>query len=404
MSGRSLAKILAIAALPLLLGLPGGDSSSPAYSFARKASSYSETVAGWMLENAAAKARQAATGTPATAEQVADYLSTAARSARLDQGAWGLSTGGPARTASIAVDLSPLDPVLEALRPGVELSIQRQVAEALAGQGLSHQVAGFDLLFPPVVFRFEALPKLLVVSPRGRIEQLSTVLLQPHLSLSDAEGLEDALARDGFSALVTSIGGLGVYPSMVPEGSDVRWTLRTVAHEWAHQFFASKPLGWKYAFGAEKDSRMVAVNETAAGILGREIGDEVYRSYYRGVSVEQPRPAASQEDSFRSLLREVRTAVDALLARGKVDEAESFMESSRQALERKGYSLRRLNQAYFAFHGSYSDDMPVGGAQGDDIGGRLHRLREASSSAGEFAWRISSVGGYEDFLKVAPAP
>lgn len=404
MSGRSLAKILAIAALPLLLGLPGGDSSSPSYSLARKAASHSETVVGWMLENVVAKTGQIATGTPATTQQVADYFTMAASSARLAQGAWGLSTGGPAKTASMAADLLPVDPELEALRPGVELSIQRQVAEALSEQGLSQRVAGFDLLFPPVLFHFEALPKLLVVSPRGRIERLSTVLLEPRLSLSEAEGLEDALARDGFSALVTPIGGLGVYPSMVPDGSDVLWTLRTVAHEWSHQFFASKPLGWKYAFGAEKDSRMVAVNETAAEILGREIGDEVYRSYYRAVSVEQPGQSTSREEGFRSAMREVRSAVDALLARGKVDEAESLMESSREALEREGYSLRKLNQAYFAFHGSYSDETPVGGAQGDDIGGRLHRLRELSSSVGEFAWRISSVGSYEEFMKATPAP
>lgn len=377
-----LPKLLAIAALPLLLGLSAATPSSPSYHFTRKAASNSETVAGWMVENAVAKAYQAVTGTPATVEGAVDYFSV---------------TGRPA--AGLASH--PLE--LEALEPGVELLIQQQVGEALVGQGLGLRVLGADLLFPPVLFRFEALPKLLVVSPREKIERLSTVLLRPEISLADAEGLEEAVSRDGFSALVTPIGGLGIYPSMVPKGSEVGWTLRTVAHEWAHQFFALRPLGWKYALGAEGDEQMVVVNETAAEILGREVGDEVYRRYYRGRVPEQPRPA-SQQDSFRAFMRDVRRVVDSLLADGKVDEAESFMESARQSLEQEGYQLRKLNQAYFAFHGSYSDEMPVGGAVGDDIGDRLRRLRAASPSVGEFVWRISSAGSYDEFLRVTTAP
>lgn len=400
MSKRSLASLLAIAALPLLLGVSGGGSSSLPYSFTRKAGPHAETVVGWMLRNAAGKAVEAAQGTAASHDEVLSYFALTGRSNRLNRTVWDRQGEGPAKMTALATELSPLRSELDALKPRVELSIQGQVAEALREAGLGYRVAGAEHLFPPVLFRFEALPNLLVVSPRHRIERAATVLLHPRITLAEAEQLEDSISRAGFSSMVTEIGGLGVYPSMVPEGPDVRWALRTVAHEWAHQFFALRPLGWRYAFGTEKDDRMITINETAAEILGREIGDEVYRRYYRDAPQEEARPSA-RGDSFRTMMREVRLGVDALLAQGRVEEAESFMEASRQTLAQRGIVLRRLNQAYFAFHGSYSDEPFVGGAEGDDIGGRLHLLRERSESVGDFAWRISGVGSYEEFRRLS---
>jgi len=94
-----------------------------------------------------------------------------------------------------------------------------------------------------------------------------------------------------------------------------------------------------------------------------------------------------------------------LLDRGEIDEAESFMENSRQTLVQQGYQLRKLNQAYFAFHGNYTEaSASVGGAQGDDVASRLRALRKASPSLGDFAWRVSEAGSYQEFLRIAPAP
>jgi hypothetical protein len=39
---------------------------------------------------------------------------------------------------------------------------------------------------------------------------------------------------------------------------------------------------------------------------------------------------------------------------GKVELAEEFMEERRQFFWKKGYHIRKLNQAYFAFHGAYA--------------------------------------------------
>lgn len=401
-----MACIVAMAVLPLLLGLSGGSPSNMGYRFDRESAPYVETVLGWMARHSLGKALEAGSTPLGGRADVEKYFQLAGRSVRVSRASWDPAPSGPARTAALSAELSPLRSELEALRPRVERLMQDRVAEALVENGFGRRVGDLDLLFPPVLFRFESLPYLLVVSPRDRIERSTTVLLRPLLTLEEAEELENRVWASGYSGLVVPIGGLGVYPSMVPEGADYRWTLRTVAHEWAHQFLATRPLGWRYAFGAERDHRMVTVNETVAEIVGREIGDWVYERGYPKPPAEQRRasPGTAGFDS-RKALRDVRKRVDELLALGKVDEAESFMEASRESFARQGFHLRKLNQAYFAFHGTYADaPVSIGGAQGDDIAGRLRALRGCARSAGDFAWQVSRIGSYADFRRLSPEP
>ena len=61
---------------------------------------------------------------------------------------------------------------------------------------------------------------------------------------------------------------------------------------------------------------------------------------------------------------ETRRTADELLAEGRIEEAEAYMEARRQIFVANGYRLRVLNQAYFAFHGAYAD--VAGGAAGSD--------------------------------------
>jgi hypothetical protein len=79
-------------------------------------------------------------------------------------------------------------------------------------------------------------------------------------------------------------------------------------------------------------------------------------------------------------MRETRLTTDKLLAAGQISEAEAYMEARRQELAGHGYLLRRLNQAYFAFHGSYA----VGPAATDPIGGKLRLLRRQTGSLAAF--------------------
>jgi hypothetical protein len=78
--------------------------------------------------------------------------------------------------------------------------------------------------------------------------------------------------------------------------------------------------------------------------------------------------------------------VDALLAEGKIAEAEAYMEERRRFFWEHGYRIRRLNQAYFAFHGAYAD-QPQGPAGEDPIGAAVREL-----------WRL--VGAPARFLRL----
>jgi hypothetical protein len=83
-----------------------------------------------------------------------------------------------------------------------------------------------------------------------------------------------------------------------------------------------------------------------------------------------------------------RITVDAMLAAGKIEEAETYMETRRQIFWKNGYTIRKLNQAYFAFYGAYAD-VPGGAAGGDPVGPAVRALRAQSASLADFINRIS---------------
>jgi hypothetical protein len=91
-------------------------------------------------------------------------------------------------------------------------------------------------------------------------------------------------------------------------------------------------------------------------------------------------------------MRAARLEADRLLAEGKVEEAEATMDARRQELVARGYDLRKLNQAYFAFHGSYA----VGSAATDPLGGKLRALRERSASLNAFVRAVSAIASAAD--------
>ena len=69
------------------------------------------------------------------------------------------------------------------------------------------------------------------------------------------------------------------------------------------------------------------------------------------------------------------------------------MEVERLKLVEKGYNLRKLNQAYFAFHGSYA----LSPASIDPIGPQLRQLRAASPSLKAFLDRVGWLNSFQDY-------
>ena len=286
------------------------------------------------------------------------------------------------------------------LAPLAEATLQSQISNALADLGLT--TSGQPI--PPVLYHISSTPLALIVSPRNVIQQTANISVLPTLTLDDQIKLEDKVAKSlNVSTLVVPIGGVGVYPTMVMETTDLRWTLDTIAHEWTHNYLNLRPLGINYSTTPE----LRTMNETTASIVGGEVGNFVIESYYSELlqpsstlnltSFNKETLASNQLDDaapfdFRAEMHETRVTADKLLAEGKIDEAESYMEKRRQVFWDNGYLLRKLNQAYFAFHGAYAD-VPGGAAGEDPVGPAVRALRAQSSSLADFvntiAWMTS---------------
>jgi hypothetical protein len=290
------------------------------------------------------------------------------------------------------------------LAPIAEATLQGQITDALAELGLT--TIGQPI--PPVLYHTSSTPLALIVSERSIIKQIANISVLPTLTLNDQIQLEDEVAESlDVSTLVVPIGGVCVYPTMVMETTDLRWTLDTIAHEWIHNYLNLRPLGLNYSTTPE----LRTMNETTASIAGNEIGTYVIQKYYPEMLASRPEqntaftsfeksllPLNGQDEpvpfDFRAEMHETRVTADALLAEGKIEEAETYMEQRRQIFWDNGYLLRKLNQAYFAFHGAYAD-VPGGAAGEDPVGPAVRTLREQSASLADFINRISWMTSFE---------
>src|SRR5690606_25008448 len=109
-----------------------------------------------------------------------------------------------------------------------------------------------------------------------------------------------------------------------------------------------------------------------------EIGRRVLERYYPDL-VPPPAPPPDPNAApppppafdLGAEMHETRVTVDQLLADGRVEEAEAYMEARRQVFVANGYLIRKLNQAYFAFYGGYQAGGVPGVGGEDPIGPAL---------------------------------
>ncbi len=292
------------------------------------------------------------------------------------------------------------------LAPLAEEILQAQVSVVLADVGLT--LGGQPL--PPVLYHVTPLPWGLVVSPREVIRQDAFITLRPDLTLAQRIALEDEVAAAlDVSTLVVPVGGVGTYPTMVMQTADLVWQIETIVHEWLHNYFDWHPLGWQY----RRDSQVRTMNETAATIGGQEIGRLVVARFYPELLPPPSQPTTTDDAmsspseppafDFQREMRITRQHVDELLAQGRVEEAEAYMEARRQVFWEHGYHIRKLNQAYFAFYGAYAAS-PAGGAAGDDpVGAAVRELRARSPDVGAFLRRIAWMASFADLQQALAA-
>jgi hypothetical protein len=286
-----------------------------------------------------------------------------------------------------------------------EAIVQAQISDMLAEYGFGR----FGEVFPPVAIRFTQLPTIMITSRRDVIERTGAYPLEHGLTVDQMEQIEEGVDDElGVSSLIVPLGGLAVWPAMQIEIGYLPYVYQVGAHEWTHHYLAFYPLGFNY--GATPD--LYTINETVAGIVENEIGWAVLDRYYPDLAppppdytpqpetVEPPpsEPAEPPPFDFRAEMHQTRVRADELLAAGRIEEAEAYMEARRRIFVENGYQIRKINQAYFAFYGSYADEPGATGS--DPIGPALRELRYYSPSLADF---IDSVRGVTTFEEIQRA-
>ncbi len=294
------------------------------------------------------------------------------------------------------------------MQPLVESVLEEQLSVILAEQGL---VLGGQPV-PPVAFHLTPLPYALIVSPRTVIQQDANLDVSGDLTLDEQVALEDDVAGAlDVSALVVPLGGIGTYPTMIAQSSDLKWITSVIAHEWIHNYLTLRPLGVSYTFSGE----LRTMNETTAEMVGNELGALMIARYYPDLSApprpypyvlardQAPTEAPPPSFSFQAEMHTTRVTADQLLAEGNVAAAEAYMEARRRFLWDYGYQIRKLNQAYFAFYGAYSaGGQGAGGA--DPVGEAVRLLRRRSATIADFVNTIAWFGGPDDLFKYLNLP
>jgi len=288
--------------------------------------------------------------------------------------------------------IADLSDIKEKLRPQVEEFIESQLSLTLIEEGLGYKSR---IILPPVDIKLEQPPNVLIISPRNNIQIIESILLNPDLSDIDKDEIENIILRESnLSAIVSNLAGLATYPSLVSDQDTLRAILQTAAHEWIHNYLIFKPLGQNFRTSSE----MYTLNETIADLVGRELGDSTFARIGGDLDISSNKYKSGENryPVFTEQMRETRLKVDQLLNDGEIDEAEEYMKKRWWLLRLGGYKLRKLNQAYFAFHGMYGE----GHASISPLGNQVKEFRKRFPEVGKFIEAASMISSHEEFLKI----
>jgi hypothetical protein len=374
----------------------------------------------WELGAISAKAGQAAAGTHG-------FITEAERSAFVRSYFDDMATvqGVEAQINALYTDPNVPDPLtasadlraqrdanresLEARQTLVESILESQVSAVIVDEdfGLGGQ------LFPPVWMRFTQRTMLLVASPRDEIDMAHALTVEP-IPVDERERIEAEIYEDeNLSAVIVPIGGMALYPAMIVETSSLTWAVETFAHEWFHHYLMFFPLGWSTEYFGSGEARII--NETTASIFGREIARKVLERYYPDLVPPEREPQTLDTTESRTVeaapppelqfrydreMNITRVTTDRLLAKGRVDVAETYMEARREFLVSQGVGIRKLNQAWFSFYGGYQVAGISAGGE-DPTGAAVQQLRDESQAIREWVTLMRGITTREALLQAA---
>jgi len=254
----------------------------------------------------------------------------------------------------------------------------------------------FDIIFPSPEFNVGSSPKLLVTSPRNKIERKEEILLVPSIDIETIEELEGIASNDELSSVIINIGGLATYPSIIAEGKSSRELFLTISHEWLHQYLIFHPLGRSYFSNTE----MKEINETLANIFSKKLLKSLCEKDFEIKNEMCSVSPLKDENKFdyREFMKKLRINVDQLLSEGKINNAEKLMNESTLILNNNGIKIRKINQAWFAFNGTYGDSPSSTSNFNDELNNLIDSYGTLKDAINDIK-NISSLDEYIDMIK-----
>jgi hypothetical protein len=416
--GRGIRWLLAILFMMLILRNSTTQFGEPYYALSAHVFDSHFDYIGWELGAIRAKVGQAVTGTHSylTEEERSDYVRNwfadlyAVREieGQIDAIYTDPLVNDPElATADIRAERDQRRADLRARQTMTEAILEGQVATIIVEEGFG--IGG--QLWPPVSMRFTGRTMLLVASPRESISMEHAITVKP-IPVDERERIEaEVLADEDLSAVIVPIGGMALYPAMVVDTGSLSYAIETFAHEWFHHYLMFYPLGWETELMQMGEARII--NETTASIFGREIAFKVMERYYPEL-VPAPSPEPKPTDTsdtnnqppppppfqFDREMNITRVMTDRLLAKGKVEQAEAYMETRRELFVANGYGIRKINQAWFSFYGGYQVSGISAGGE-DPIGPAIQQLRDESASIREWVVTMRTITSREALLATA---
>ena len=95
-------------------------------------------------------------------------------------------------------------------------------------------------------------------------------------------------------------------------------------------------------------------------------------------------------------MKTTRIETESLLSKNQIAAAEEYMETRRKLFNQNGYNIRKLNQAWFAFHGTYGESA----ASISPIGSQVRGLRNSYSSLEEFVNAVTEINNMKEFSEL----
>ena len=254
----------------------------------------------------------------------------------------------------------------------------------------------FNIIFPTPEFTVGNSPKLLVTSPKNKIERGSELLISSSINLKDVEKIENTIEEEeNLSSIIIDIGGIAAYPAIVKESNNPRQLFLTFSHEWLHQYLIFHPLGRSY-FSSVK---MKEINETLANIFSDKLLFSLcLKEFELKEEICSVEGRVKNEFDYSNFMKNLRLEVDNLLFERKILEAEKLMKDSTLILNNNGFKIRKINQAWFAFNGTYGDSPSSTSNVDDELLKFINNQLSIKTAIDELK-NINSLNDYNNLIK-----